>query len=234
MANNYMVLPSSNVIGLLKFSPTQIGPGLTIKDGGLQAYRAGVLMCSTKNHSAWIETAGGRYVPAAEEGVIGQVTAKHAEGYRVDIGSAQPAQLGQFAFENATKKNRPVLSVGDLVYARVSLANKYMDPELECTDKGSGLAAGFGGLKGGYMIKVSLGMARRLLEPSCPVLGALGAQIPFETAIGRNGRVWINSGDVGVTCMIARTIQESEYLTLEEQIALARKAISTLKDRGST
>ena len=33
------------------------------------------------------------------------------EAYRVDIGSAHPAQLDGLAFEGATKRNRPILKV---------------------------------------------------------------------------------------------------------------------------
>jgi Exosome complex component RRP40, S1 domain len=45
--------------------------------------------------------------------VIGVVTARAGggEAYRVDIGSAHPAQLDGLAFEGATKRNRPVLKV---------------------------------------------------------------------------------------------------------------------------
>jgi len=49
------------------------------------------------------------------------------------------------------------------VYARISLANKHIDPELECYDADSGKAEGFGELRGGFLFGVSLGMARRLL-----------------------------------------------------------------------
>jgi exosome complex RNA-binding protein Rrp4 len=39
------------------------------------------------------------------------VIARHAEGYRVDIGSAQAAALDALAFEDATKRNKPDLKV---------------------------------------------------------------------------------------------------------------------------
>lgn len=45
--------------------------------------------------------------------MIGVVTARvgGGEAYRVDIGSAHPAQLDGLAFESATKRNRPMLKV---------------------------------------------------------------------------------------------------------------------------
>lgn len=52
-----------------------------------------------------------QYVPAAQEFVVGVVTARLGESYRVDIGSAHSANLDALAFEGATKRNRPNLKV---------------------------------------------------------------------------------------------------------------------------
>ena len=53
-----------------------------------------------------------KYIPAAQESVIGVITQKIGEGYRVDIGSAHFASLDSLAFEGATKRNKPNLKVG--------------------------------------------------------------------------------------------------------------------------
>jgi exosome complex component RRP40 len=39
--------------------------------------------------------------------------------FRVDIGTSQLASLSYMAFEGATKRNRPNVNVGDIVYAKV-------------------------------------------------------------------------------------------------------------------
>lgn len=52
-----------------------------------------------------------QYVPAAQEAVIGVVSQKQGEGFRVDIGSAHSANLDGLAFEGATKRNKPNLRV---------------------------------------------------------------------------------------------------------------------------
>lgn len=43
--------------------------------------------------------------------MLGTIIARHAEGYRVDIGSSQMAQLDALAFEGATKRSKPNLKV---------------------------------------------------------------------------------------------------------------------------
>jgi exosome complex component RRP40 len=50
-------------------------------------------------------------VPAVGEPVIGIIVARHAEGYRVDIGASQMASLEALAFEGATKRSKPKLKV---------------------------------------------------------------------------------------------------------------------------
>lgn len=82
----------------------------------------------------------------------------------MDIGGAQAAILPVLAFEGATKKNKPNLVPGTLVYARISLANKDMEPELQCFNPSSGKADGYGELKGGFVIRCSLGLCRRYLK----------------------------------------------------------------------
>lgn len=99
--------------------------------------------------------------------VIGTALERAGEYYRVDIGAHQPAILHYLAFDGASKRNRPDIKPGSLIYARVSLANKDLEPEITCLSPGGkrkdwvtgeGL---FGELKEGYVIECSLGMCRK-------------------------------------------------------------------------
>jgi exosome complex component RRP40 len=63
--------------------------------------------------------------------------------------------------------------VGSLVYARVSLAHKDMEPELECFDAQTRKAQGYGELKGGFVTRCSLEMCRRYVQNS-HIFDALG------------------------------------------------------------
>ena len=51
--------------------------------------------------------------------------------------------------------------VNSLVFARVSLAHKDMEPELECFDAQTRKAEGYGELKGGFLVRCSLKMSRK-------------------------------------------------------------------------
>lgn len=68
------------------------------------------------------------------DAVVGIVVERHVDSFNVDLGGPFPAVLPALAFEGATRRNRPNLVAGDLVYARVTAASRDTDPELACTD----------------------------------------------------------------------------------------------------
>ncbi|KIM43269.1 hypothetical protein M413DRAFT_444084 [Hebeloma cylindrosporum] len=196
----------------------KLGPGLlqvsnvvdNKTESNVMVTRAGIINHSTNRSKWWVESKSRRYVPAPQELVIGVVTQKVGEGYRVDIGSAHPASLDGLAFEGATKRNKPNLKVGSLVYARVSLAHKDMEPELECFDAQSRKSEGFGELKGGFMVRCSLSLCRELLDPKHFLLPLLGRRFPLEVAVGLNGRVWVNAKDIKHTIALVRCIEATD------------------------
>lgn len=107
--------------------------------------------------------------------VIGTVLDKYGDNYKVDIDCAVPATLSVLSFEGASRKNQITIPVcikfydfpssttiqnGGLLYARVTVANKDIEPEIVCVSQ-KNKADGFGELKGGMLIQVSLGYARQ-------------------------------------------------------------------------
>jgi exosome complex component RRP40 len=174
----------------------------------------------------WVDSHAKRYVPARGENVIGVVVAKGGDIFRVDIGSADHATLSFMAFEGATKKNRPNVNVGDVVYAKLLVASRDMEPELVCVDA-YGKKAGLGQLSGGgFMFSVPLNLVRKLLSTECELLSALGKKIKFEIAVGMNGRVWVKARSTRDTICLANAICAAEYMTNEE----IKRMVSKLSD----
>ena len=95
-----------------------------------------------------------RYIPTVNDPVIGIVNYRGMDFFRVDIGAAHPAILPALSFENATKRNKPNLQVGSLVYARVVSASRLTETVLACTSV-QGKADGFGELRDGTLISIT-------------------------------------------------------------------------------
>lgn len=169
----------------------------------------------------WVTTNGRRYTPKVGDLVIGTVTEvlNGLRGYRVNIRSSSTAVLPQLAFDGASKRNHPNLSVGALVYCRVSEANKHIETELTCCAE-SGVKkdwmtgeAQFGKLASGTTIECSHSLSRNLLTDESVVLMSLAQHVKFEVAIGFNGWVWVDSESPMSTIVITNAILNSEFIS---------------------
>jgi exosome complex component RRP40 len=164
-----------------------------------------------------------QFLPTAQALVVGTIHHTGAEIFYVQVSPYTPlATLPQLAFEGATKKTRPMLVPGDLVYARIVSASKHLDPELSCVYENSA-ANGLGPLKGGMVFDVSETFARRLGKKSAAktglvILEVLGERVPFEVAVGANGRVWVGGNDsTRVVIGVGRALKIVDEKDLSEQ-----------------
>ena len=64
--------------------------------------------------------------------MVGIITERYGESWNVDILAPFTATLPALAFEGVTRRNRPRLEAGDVVYARVTNAPRDADTELTC------------------------------------------------------------------------------------------------------
>ncbi|KAG4305814.1 hypothetical protein PORY_000724 [Pneumocystis oryctolagi] len=205
----------------------RIGRGLTYfcVSRTLRATHVGRLVQPAKK-AFYIDYYCKKYTPAVGDSVIGQVVVKHAEGYKVDINGARLGRLGALAFENATRKNRPNLQIGALVYAQVVYADKEMEPEIECISGTNEKSTTFGELKGGFLIHgLSNNLCQKILNKNYPLLQTLGESIPFEIAVGSNGRIWVYSKHVGITIALVQAIKKSELLNNDDIVQICQETI---------
>ncbi|MBW0508665.1 hypothetical protein O181_048380 [Austropuccinia psidii MF-1] len=209
-----IVLPGDQIVHEQTASTLKLGPGLLLLSppDKLMATRVGLHgqahSRSSSQQQQWIQGHSKRYVAALGDPVIGIIVGKHADGYRVDIGTAQSASLDGLAFEGATKRNKPNLKIGAVVYARVSLALSYAETEIECINPSNQKSDGFGEMVGGTLIRdLDLTLCKKLLSPPHTLLNKIGAKRKFELSIGMNGRVWCKADSISHTIDIVNQIQ---------------------------
>lgn len=191
-----------------------LGPGLRKDLEKVYVTKAGVLRKRAPN-TYWVDSYQKRYVPARGENVIGVVVQKAGDIFRVDVGGSCPATLSYLSFEGATKKNRPEVQIGDVVYAKMLIASKDMEPELVCVDS-HGKKGRLGVLTDGFVFKCSINLVRKILNPSCPLLNSLKNEWPFELAAGMNGRIWVKANTMRETIAVGNAILGCEYLSDNE------------------
>uniref|UniRef100_A0A1J3K024 Ribosomal RNA-processing protein 40 n=1 Tax=Noccaea caerulescens TaxID=107243 RepID=A0A1J3K024_NOCCA len=226
-----IVVPGDVVLDLSSMSnqTIKLGSGLRQDNDAISAMRAGKLKYSKPN-KYWVESSHKRYVPRPEDHVLGIVVDSRADNFWVDIKGPQLALLPVLAFEGGTRRNIPKFEVGTLLYVRVVKTNTGMNPELSCTDA-SGKAAEFGPLKDGFMFETSTGLSRMLLSsPTCPVLEVLGKKLSFETAVGLNGRVWVNAAAPRTVIIVSNAVMNSETLSGTQQRIMVEKLLERISD----
>ncbi len=240
MATTTIVLPGEEIaldqLPKSKRGTLTLGPGLRhIPPSTILATSSGSLHTDNKKGALWLDIPRGRYQPSVGDLVIAQIHHSSTDTYHCSLTPHTPyALLGQLAFEGASKKTRPKLESGDLVYARVSRASKFEDTELECVSPATGKSDGLGPLKGGMVLNVSPAFARRLMmgtdkegrsEGGVVVLEEVGEKVKFEVAVGRNGRVWVDSGSVRSTVGIGGLLVkiDEEGMDVEEQKKAVKK-----------
>jgi exosome complex component RRP40 len=186
--------------------------------------------------------------PLLEDRVIGVVEERVASDgsggdiYRVNIGGPHPALLSNLSFEGATKRNKPILTPGMLLYARIQSTPPAMDVVLSCTlgphDAGVPRKdwmtneGTYGVLTGGTCRKISLGLARELLYPNNLVLQELGKKsynLAFEICVGVNGMLWVHSSRPEYTILIQNAILNSQVLTESQVRGMVKSLVDTVQ-----
>ena len=157
-----------------------------------------------------------RYISREGDTVVGVVVERGAENYRISLGGSRVAQLPVLAFDGASKRNKPNLQVGTIVYARVSRVDRDLSPVLSCEvvsgpkkDWVTGESV-FGELAGGTTVQVPLHHAKRLLSSRSEVLSALGRHFPFEVCVGLNGVIWVHSTSTARTVLASLVVTRSQ------------------------
>ncbi|PLB45740.1 exosome complex exonuclease Rrp40 [Aspergillus steynii IBT 23096] len=247
-------------------APLRLGPGLRLlsqpstspapTDASthvLSATQAGILSTDPKRNAVSILSfPNRRYVPTTNDLVIAQIHHSSPDYFHCMITPQTPqAVLGQLSFEGASKKTRPMLKQGDLVYARVLSTGLGPGAEIEltCVNPATGKAepGGLGPLTGGMVFDLSIGMAARLMRAGSStsdnedgveglvVLEELGRKLEkiggFELAVGRNGKVWVDCANGGESAVKATVAIGRCLNTIDErnlQPADQRKLVSKL------
>ncbi|KAG8185704.1 hypothetical protein JTE90_003242 [Oedothorax gibbosus] len=214
-----VVLPGDILLDVSTYADSNkkiiFGPGTKRFGDKIIITKCGVLKQNASN-VYYVDNHQIRYVPSRRENVIGVVTKKGGDEAVVDIGSSEPAIVDLLSFEGATKRNKPNLKPGDLLYATILTACKDMEAELVCVDK-YGKSVGFGVLPAdGFVFNASLEYCRRLLLPNSRILKRLGKSIPFEIAVGANGRIWLKSKTLEKTMVLVQALIVLEFATTNE------------------
>lgn len=174
-----------------------------------------------------------RYTAAPGDVIIGVITHKTPDFYRVDIRGSAPAILATTAFNGATKRHKPEVKVGNHVLAWVSRVDPDLDVELSCEDSGTQRDWSSGDCLFGILslensdsalvVDVSTSYAAQLqMKDAHPVLRSFARHAKAEIAVGRNGRVFLKAASRAEVLALSKTLLFGERLSPVQTEALFR------------
>lgn len=217
---------------------------------------AGQLAHKAASHTFFVQTSSddGRYQPLLHDRVVGIVEDRMGSDgaggdlYRVSIGAGHTAILSSLAFEGATKRNKPSLKPGQVVYARVASLPTHLEPELSCqlgpldvgqnmtrrdwmTDEGC-----YGILQGGTVLRVAHDWTRRVLLPNLQhvlwqELAAQSTGLAGEVAVGSNGWIWMHAVSAPATILLYNIVRNAPVLTQAQTRAMIRQMVAHFKQQ---
>ncbi|CAE7259419.1 Exosc3 [Symbiodinium sp. CCMP2456] len=194
------------------------GPGVALDTDSGRAFATTAGVLRTLGDEVRVENLRKRYIPRKGDYIVGIIMSRSADFYKVEIRAPSPAFLPTLAWNGATKRNRPLLEIGMLVYARVEAAHPDLDTELSCVDPDTKKSWNtgevlLGELKGGLSFEVTLTAAQRLLAIDCFILDRLGKDFSYELCVGQNGRVWLVAATARETVLLLQAIKRSFGMT---------------------
>lgn len=172
------------------------------RDHSFVAVQAGELR-DMRRGRFWINSPMKHYTPLMDDMVIGVITSKSQDAYKVDIGGPAWANLNFMHFPNCTKRNRPNLVAGDAVFVQVTEDDLFGEVQVSAI---SSSVPGLGHLKGGAIFDVGITKARYLLlsDHASQLEKTFSALI----VVGINGRVLINAPSPKTVYNILRKIKQ--------------------------
>lgn len=270
-----LALPGDH-ISIPSTSAVKLGPGLAISGGEVEddaeliTVTPGILgkiksqpkggkskvAQGSEQTAFWIESNGIRYYPAVHDHVLCQITNRGVDAYQVTLfNTFATANLPALSFEGATKRNKPNLRVGTLIYAQIVSAHKHAEIELTCVDAATGKSNGFGELKtereetttntikktsentiapaSANIFPVSCGFARSLLNEKHPLLARLATHFPFEVAIGVNGYVWVRAKNVKHVIAVGKVLERADAAAMNEPTLSAQESATSSTEEES-
>lgn len=117
------------------------------------------------------------------------------------------------------------MNVGDLVFAKLLIANKDFESELVCVNS-LGKKEKLGVLNGGFVFNCSINLVRKVLNERGNLFRAIQKelQVPVEIVVGMNGRIWINARNVKDVIAVGNAILAAEHVS-DEEIGLMCRSV---------
>ncbi|HEV8595775.1 MAG TPA: exosome complex RNA-binding protein Rrp4 [Thermoplasmata archaeon] len=162
------------------------GEGTYVEDGKVYASQLGIVA----EHSGYLDVMalGGRYIPRADDEVLGLVIDLGPSHWLIDINSPYPAPL--HATESPWRvefgETSRFLDIGDVVIVKVLAVDETKRVQATMRDQGARR------ITGGQIVEVSPTKVPRVIGKGGSMITMIKNYTKCQAFVGQNGRVWID------------------------------------------
>ena len=176
----------------------------TFVEGGI-VYAAQLGIRSEQDGYVDVIPLAGRYIPRADDEVVGQVVDLGPSHWLVDINSPYPAPL--HATESPWRvefgETSHFMDVGDSLLAKVLGVDETKRVQITMQDQG------LRRLTGGQIVQISHSKVPRVIGKGGSMISMIQSYTKTQAFVGQNGRIWLD-GDVKDTVHAVRAIRMIE------------------------
>ncbi len=138
----------------------------------------------------------GRYIPQKNDLILGIVVDEKYSGYLIDVNSIYQSYVSKDELRERVKK-------GDVISAKVSNVNEINEADLESVRV----------FYGGEVLNVTPVKVPRLIGKNGSMLQVLKDGTGANILVGRNGRVWVKGGNIGLLKKAIQKIEDEAHLS---------------------
>lgn len=190
---------------------------------GLQITKKPSLLTLDSKGNQSLNVIGRYYSPKENDIVIGIVTGKMSETYKIDIGTYANAFLNKKEIDG-NKNSKLEYEIGDLVLCKGFSINKNDTPQLTCLngkqkEVENYCDMAFGKLANGTIYPIDINKVPLLSKRSAiikTIKEKLKGTVSVSLCVGDNGRMWINCDKINMIKKVYQVLNESMKKKNEE------------------
>ena len=222
-ARRQVVLPG-DVIEARGLKP---GEGTFVEGGIVYAAQLGIR--SEQDGFVDVIPLAGRYIPRADDEVVGQVVDLGPSHWLVDINSPYPAPL--HATESPWRvefgETSHFMDVGDSLLAKVLGVDETKRVQITMQDQG------LRRLTGGQIVQISHSKVPRVIGKGGSMISMITSYTKTQAFVGQNGRIWLD-GDVKDVVHAVRAIhmiaENAQAVGLTDRVRAYLEGVYGLKE----
>ena len=200
-----VVLPGDRIVESMEYLP---GRNCYRDGNSIYSKRLGVVYY--RGHVIDVVPLSGKYMPEADDMVIGKISEVQYSGWTIDVNSPYKAFLPLSGVRGFIEPSRTDISkiygVGDLIYARISEVTPLKDVRISMKDPSTRK------FENGRIIRISPVKVPRVIGKQGSMINMIKDKTGCRISVGQNGVIWLQGEKEQLAAKAIQEIEEKSQI----------------------